>query len=90
MEGAGPVGLVMITSGRCPGRDRALTVLADFRRAAPEIPVTVVDIDQQPPPENVVVVGTPMYVLRARGRHSVVSLGNPLVGQLLAAFGRHG
>lgn len=52
--------------------------------------MTVVDLDQRPAPADVIIVGTPMYVLQERGRHTVVSLGNPVVGELLAAFGRHG
>lgn len=88
MDGDGPDRLVVITSGRCPSRDRALAVLLDFQREAPHIPVSVVDIDRQPTPKGVVVVGTPMYLRRQASRHTVVSLGNPVVGQLLAAFGR--
>ncbi|TAK21309.1 MAG: hypothetical protein EPO26_15380 [Chloroflexota bacterium] len=75
--------LDVVVAPDCRGCDEARAVAGQIQRRFPDLFVNVIELNGQRPP--VTVVATPTYLLDG----SVISLGNPRVGDLIQTIERH-
>ncbi|MDO8732671.1 MAG: thioredoxin family protein [Actinomycetota bacterium] len=65
--------LTVLVAEHCAACERTPQVLAVIAALVPGLTVTVIDVDQEPVPAGITLIGTPTYLVEGR----VVSLGNP-------------
>ena len=78
--------MVLVSSG-CAACVRAAGIAAELARLVPGVGVRVLDVNRDPVPAGVILVGTPMYV-DVTAEPAVLALGNPTVAELERHYGR--